>query len=430
MAAPLAAISGASIAAAATDTDVCRVAVILPPFWAEAPDVWFAKVEAQFSTACITQDRTLYDYVVTHLDSRYAAAVRDILANPPADDRYLHLKRELIHRLSPSQDEKVRHLLQHVELGDRKPSQLLRFMRDLLGSTPVDDSRLRIIWLQRLPSHAQAILHVQPNLPLDQLSHIADKVVEIPLPASPFTVNAVDTRESSSELARRVDEITRQLDSIQRRLDQSPKLRPQKCSQSHDNNAASSHGNNGPCYYRRRFALRGQSSEMSTTLRSWTSAKLQRQPVETAASCQLRGRRIIVTDQVTKRWFLVDCGSDICCFPRTFLRDKRPCTSFELSVANHSTIKTYGSLRLNVNFKNLCRDYPWNSVIADVAEPIIGSDFLAYYNLLTADMTNLSTLQQASPRRANVRPPNSILSRHSPLGTSRHTMTSSQNFPT
>ncbi|XP_037280319.1 uncharacterized protein LOC119173621 [Rhipicephalus microplus] len=204
--------SGASVAAAATNTGAFRVAVKLAPFWAEAPDVWFAQVEAQFSTARITQDRTCYDYVVAHLDSRYAAEVRDILANSPADDRYLHLKRELIRRLSPSQDEKVRNLLQHEELGDRKPSQLLRYMRDLLGSTPVDDCLLHIIWLQRLPPHAQAILQAQPNLPLDQLSRIADQVVEISLPASPLTVNAFDTRQSRSELARCVDEITSQLD--------------------------------------------------------------------------------------------------------------------------------------------------------------------------------------------------------------------------
>nr|XP_037270637.1 uncharacterized protein LOC119162285 [Rhipicephalus microplus] len=61
----------------------------------QVPDVWFAQVEAQFSTARITQDWTRYDYVVTHLDSRYVAEVCDILANPPADDRYLHLKKEL-----------------------------------------------------------------------------------------------------------------------------------------------------------------------------------------------------------------------------------------------------------------------------------------------------------------------------------------------
>nr|XP_037282167.1 uncharacterized protein LOC119175047 [Rhipicephalus microplus] len=121
---------------------------------------------------------------------------------------------------------------------------------------------------------------------------------------------------------------------------------------------------------------------MSTTLLSRTSGKLQRQPIEIAASCQRKGHRIFVTNQVTKRRCLVACCSDICCFPRTFLRDERPCTSFELSVANHSTIETYGSLRLNINFQNLCRDVPWNFVIADVTEPIIRSGFLAYYNIL------------------------------------------------
>lgn len=246
--------AGAPTAAAATDTDVCRVAVKLPPFWADSPEVWFTQVEAQFSLARITQDRTRYDYVVAHLDSRYATELRDILANPPADDRYLHLKTELIRRLSPSQHETVRRLLQHEELGDRKPSQLLRHMRALAGSTLVDDTLLRIIWLQRLPSQAQAILQVQPNLPLDQLAHVADQVVEVSLPSPPPTVHAVGTPQPTNELARRIDELTRQLDSIRRRLDQSPKRRSQKRSQSQENNAASSHGNdNGRCYYHRRF---------------------------------------------------------------------------------------------------------------------------------------------------------------------------------
>ncbi|XP_037505562.1 uncharacterized protein LOC119381883 [Rhipicephalus sanguineus] len=121
---------------------------------------------------------------------------------------------------------------------------------------------------------------------------------------------------------------------------------------------------------------------MPATLLSWTSGKLRQQPVETAASCQLRGHHIFVPDQVSKRGFLIDCGSDICCFPRPFLHDKRPCTSFELSAVNHSSIKTYGRHRLNITLKNLRREFPWNFVIADVGEPIIGSDFLAHYHLL------------------------------------------------
>ncbi|XP_075749317.1 uncharacterized protein LOC142814443 [Rhipicephalus microplus] len=192
------AISGASIAAAATDTDVCHVAFKLLSFWAEAPDVCFAQIEAQFSTARITQDQTRYDYVVINPDSRYVAEVHDILVNPPADDGDLHLKKKLTHRLSLSQDEKVRHLLQHEELGDHKPSQLLRYMRDLLGSKPVDDSLLRIIWCQRLPSHAQAILqrakitrHVTSPLgkfplPTERCQHAHIDIIGHLPPASPY----------------------------------------------------------------------------------------------------------------------------------------------------------------------------------------------------------------------------------------------------
>ncbi|XP_037517928.1 uncharacterized protein LOC119394687 [Rhipicephalus sanguineus] len=221
-----------SASAATADTEVCCVAIKLPLFWAESPEVWFAQVEAQFSLARITQDRTRYDYVVAHLGSRYAAELRDVLANLPVDGCYLHLKRELIRRLSPSEDEKVRQLLQHEALGDRKPSQLLRFMHALAGSTPVDDSLLRIMWLDRLPSHAQAILQVQPNLPLDQLAEIADRVVEAsPSPPPPF-VHATGAPQPIPELGSRIDEIARQVDSIQRHLDQRPTLRPGKRPQS------------------------------------------------------------------------------------------------------------------------------------------------------------------------------------------------------
>lgn len=251
--------AGATTPAAAANTDVCRVAVKLPPFWAESPEVWFAQVEAQFSLARITQDRTRYDYVVAHLDSRYAAELRDVLASPPADDCYLHLKRELIRRLSPSDDEKVRQLLQHEALGDRKPSQLLRFMRALAGSTPVDDSLLRIMWLDRLPSHAQAILQVQPNLPLDQLAEIADRVVEASPPPPPLFVHAAGAPQPTPELASRIDEIARQVDSIQRHLDQRPTLRPGKRPQSRGRNTDSSQENDdGRCYYHRRFGDRAR----------------------------------------------------------------------------------------------------------------------------------------------------------------------------
>ncbi|KAH7936849.1 hypothetical protein HPB49_005747 [Dermacentor silvarum] len=94
----------------ATSYDTWRVAIKLPPFWVDSPEVWFAQVEAQFSLARITQDRTRYDYVVAHLDARYANEVRDIRANPPTANLYEHLKTALIRRLSLLEEQKIRQI--------------------------------------------------------------------------------------------------------------------------------------------------------------------------------------------------------------------------------------------------------------------------------------------------------------------------------
>lgn len=56
-------------------------------------------------------------------------------------------------------------------------------------------------------------------------------------------------------------------------------------------------------------------------------------------------------------------------------------TGFELSAANDSNIKTYGYLTSTVNI-GLQRAFTWRYTVADVSTPIIGSDFLAAFNIL------------------------------------------------
>lgn len=56
-------------------------------------------------------------------------------------------------------------------------------------------------------------------------------------------------------------------------------------------------------------------------------------------------------------------------------------TKYELFAANGSVISTYGFLPLTLDF-GLRRAFTWRFIIADVTKPIIGVDFLAYYNLI------------------------------------------------
>lgn len=112
--------------------------------------------------------------------------------------------------------------------------------------------------------------------------------------------------------------------------------------------------------------------------------KREGQPVVAATTgCppQPQGRRLLALDKTTKHYFLLDSGSDLCCYPRRLLRGRYHPTGYDLSAANESTIKTYGSLTLTLDL-GLRRSFTWIFTIADVASPIIGSDFLGHYNLL------------------------------------------------
>ena len=109
------------------------VSVKLPPYWPQDPILWFARAEAMFRTRGVTAQQTMFDYVIGSLDHEFAVEIRDILLSPPRNDPYSVLKRELIRRTQASAQQRLRELLSQKDLGDRKPSQLLRHMQQLLG---------------------------------------------------------------------------------------------------------------------------------------------------------------------------------------------------------------------------------------------------------------------------------------------------------
>jgi len=108
-----------------------------------------------------------------------------------------------------------------------------------------------------------------------------------------------------------------------------------------------------------------------------STSELQRQSVVAATDCPNPGSRLFVKDQITKRQFLVDSGSDLSCYLRRLLRDRRQATDYDLSAANYSTIKTFGTLQLKLN-QRLQLSFPRSFIVADVSTPIIGSDFMVY----------------------------------------------------
>jgi len=160
------------------DDSVSRVAVRIPPFWSEEPELWFAQLEGQLAICGVTEEEAKYAHVLSKIDPKQAREIKDIITHPLATDKYKAIKRALIQRLTDSQDQRIRQLLEHEELGDRKPSQFLRHLSILAGAT-VPNELIRTLWLGRLPSQMQVILTTRAEDKLKDVAEQADRIHEI-----------------------------------------------------------------------------------------------------------------------------------------------------------------------------------------------------------------------------------------------------------
>lgn len=92
--------------------------------------------------------------------------------------------------------------------------------------------------------------------------------------------------------------------------------------------------------------------------------------------------------------FLVDTGSDLSAIPPAVAKATTPITNYNVFAANGSPITTHGATELNIDV-GLPKNYIWNFVVAEVSQPIIGADFLKYYNILP-DLTNKKLIDGAT----------------------------------
>ena len=188
--------------------EINRMSVKIPPFWKTNPQIWFLQVEAQFAVSGITQDNTKYNIIIANIDSSVLNDVSDLLLNPPQENKYDVLKNRLIKVNADSEEKKLKTLLQDIELGDQKPSNLLRNMRELAG-TRVAESVIKTLWLSRMPGHMQSVLTVL-DVDLDKLADAADKLHDTIVPQINM-VSKASPLEEINELKLEIEALKRSL---------------------------------------------------------------------------------------------------------------------------------------------------------------------------------------------------------------------------
>ncbi|XP_076247800.1 uncharacterized protein LOC143187473 [Calliopsis andreniformis] len=309
---------------------VASVAIRVPPFWEKSPATWFRQLESQFVLSEITRDSTKYHYVSANLENKYTDVVMDIINNPPATDMYETLKAELIRRLSDAKEQNIRHLLEHEEIGDRKPSIFLRRLQNLAGDT-VSDDFLKTLWLGRLPTNVQAILITRQKETFSELAALAEAVVKVsPRPQIAAALSA------HNELLEEIAKLRREVAAL--RMGTNNFCRSRSKSQSGRRGSSRSRNRDeeniatdGKCWYHRKHG---------------TAAKKCRDPCTFAAG----------NSRADRKWGLAIPSPRRAAY---LLRTASP-----------------GQCLWSI------RDPTCRFVVADVTTPIIGADFLSFYGLL------------------------------------------------
>lgn len=255
----------------AREPNVSAINLKLPAFYPSDPALWFGQVENLFLTRRITSQKSKFAYIVSSLQPEVAQEVRDILLNPPTQTPYDTIKAELIRRTSASEQKRLRQLLISEELGDRKPTQLLRRMHQLLGDRQLESSILKQLFVQRLPTNVQLILaSLSDTVDIESLATIADKIVEAnpiqtpvsvvqpspaPVAAAATTVSStvspdtVALHELVSKLTLQVQELTTKVSELSTHHSRGRSRSPRRRSHSRSRPRSSSSSRQALCWY-------------------------------------------------------------------------------------------------------------------------------------------------------------------------------------
>jgi hypothetical protein len=146
----------------------------LPAFWVVNPEVWFARIEAQFRIRGISRDESKYNHVVGVIENEIAAEVIPFL-NLTGADRYDKIKSALLAAFGKTQAQKDNEVLGLAGLGDRKPSAVLRYIQ-ALNEDP--KTLIRAVFLNLMPVDIKKILVASTVTSLEELATMADKIIE------------------------------------------------------------------------------------------------------------------------------------------------------------------------------------------------------------------------------------------------------------
>lgn len=229
----------------------------IPPFWKADPVLWFCQVEAVFARNQISNSLTKFHTVVATLEFDVLQQAADIVKSPGSNP-YESLKTRLIETFAESENRRIQQLLEGKQLGDEKPSQLLRQMKHLAGDA-VTIEMLRSLWLRSLPKSTQQVLAATESSDLDRLARVADEIHEVHFSKEVSPISSVN-----NPLHDEIERLSRQVAELRAELSASSRYRSREGSRSRARSKSSDRKRKDPewlCFYHYKFRERAKKCE-------------------------------------------------------------------------------------------------------------------------------------------------------------------------
>jgi hypothetical protein len=160
------------------DQHVAHVAFKIPDFWPHDPSMWFRKIESKFRICNIRQSSTKYDHLLSALPTDICSSINDSLAeiDENAADAYEQQKALLMSRYTMDRWARSFKLHKFPEIGDMKPSKMMRQMKALLPPDSNPGTYFMSTFLLGLP--ADMIDHIisQDFKDCTKMAEYADKL--------------------------------------------------------------------------------------------------------------------------------------------------------------------------------------------------------------------------------------------------------------
>lgn len=198
-----------------------------------------------------------YNLLKAQIPTRLLPELRHILENVPEKGKYAAAKKAIIQHFEESQRSRLHRLLSEMNLGDRKPSQLLSEMRRTANGA-IADSMLLDMWIGRLPPYVQSAVIAAPHSAEEKVK-VADAVTDsfaLYSRMNPYPSVSEVRSDEIERLTRQIADLTQRFEQLLQTSSSRERSRARSRSRSRPSTRPDSRTSRGWCYYHQRFGAR------------------------------------------------------------------------------------------------------------------------------------------------------------------------------